>query len=132
METKLSAVKLATNDKSKILVLSNFCGNQGDPYQCEVDVYSFGFGYKGSFYFDNYSEFVASLEKMSASLSGSAELRENYKDQYIKLEILKLGQVLVSGKIERHGDHSQTLSFGFKTDQTCLATFGKELRRVLG
>ena len=130
-DRKTKVVELATNDGSKILVLSNFSGNQRDPHQCEVDVYSNGFGFKGTFYFDNYSEFFTSLEKMSVSLSGSAELCEDFKDQNIKLEILKLGQVLVSGKMEKHREHSQVLYFGFKTDQTCLALFSEDLRKVL-
>ena len=126
------SVQLATNDESKILILSNFVGSGGDPYQCDIEISSGGFGFKGAYYFDNYSSFIASIEKMSVNLSGSAKLREDYKEQEIKLEVLSLGHVLVSGKIEHHIDHRQLLSFGFKTDQVCLAQFGSDLRRVLG
>ena len=124
-------VPLTTYDDSKILVLSQFSGNQKDPHQCVVRVQSGGFGFEGNFYFDNYSRFTASVEQMAIENAGSAELREDYKEQAIKLEILKLGHVLVSGIIEQYGDHSQVLRFGFKTDQTCLAQFGKDLRRVI-
>ena len=124
-------VPLTTYDDSKILVLSQFSGNQKDPHQCVVRVQSGGFGFEGNFYFDNYSRFTASVEQMAIENAGSAELREDYKEQAIKLEILKLGHVLVSGVIEQYGDHSQVLRFGFKTDQTCLAQFGKDLRRVI-
>ena len=124
-------VPLTTYYDSKILVLSQFSGNQKDPHQCVVRVQSGGFGFEGNFYFDNYSRFTASVEQMAIENAGSAELREDYKEQAIKLEIMKLGHVLVSGIIEQYGDHSQVLRFGFKTDQTCLAQFGKDLRRVI-
>jgi len=127
----LARIQLATYDESKVLVLSNFRGSQTEPYQCEVEIYSEGFGYKGTFYFDNYVHFVSALEQMSRNLTGTAELRENYKEQMIKLELTNLGHVLVSGTIEQYGDHAQELSFGFKTDQTCLMQFSKELRMVV-
>lgn len=126
-----ASVQLLTNDESKVLVLSEFGGNQTVPYQCEVHISSMGFGFKGVFYFDNYLEFCASIEQMAAKLNGSAELKENYKDQAIKFEITNLGHVQVSGYLEHHSEHSQSLSFGFKTDQTCLAPFCKDLRKVL-
>jgi len=127
----IAKIQLATHDKAKVLVLSNFSGTQAEPYQCEVEINSEGFGYKGTFYFDNYSEFVIALEHMSTNLVGTAELRENYKEQIIKLELTNLGHVLVSGTIEQYVDHLQVLSFGFKTDQTCLTQFSKELRMVI-
>jgi len=68
---------------------------------------------------------------MALEMKGTAELKEDYKDQFIKLQISKLGHVLVCGKIEQYSGYTQTLSFGFKTDQTCLAKFGEDLRRVI-
>lgn len=131
MTEKLAGVHLLTNDESKTLILSAFVGNKIELYRCEVEVFSAGFGFKGDFYFDNFSEFVVSIERMSSSLSGSAELREIYQNQAIRLELLNLGRVLISGQIERHKEHSQTLSFGFITDQTCLMPFAKDLRKAL-
>ena len=81
-------VPLTTYDDTKILVLSEFTGNQKDPHQCVVRVKSGGFGFEGNFYFDNYSIFTASVEQMAIENAGSAELREDHKEQSIKLEIL--------------------------------------------
>lgn len=124
-------VNLTTNDENKILVLSNFVGNQRDPYCCQVHLKSGSFGFIGIFYFDNFSVFVTSVERMTEEMAGSAELREDYKDQHITLELTELGHVVVSGVMERFDNISQKLIFGFKTDQTCLASFSRDLRNVL-
>lgn len=124
-------VQLVTNDDSKVLVLSSFSGNQREPHNCEVEIKSGAFGFRGLFYFDNFSDFTASIEEMSVKITGNAELREDYKNQGIKLELSKLGHVSVTGTMEQHGGYSQVLSFGFKTDQTCLAQFGRDLRKII-
>ena len=128
---KDKVIQLVTNDDSKVLVLSSFSGNQREPHSCEVEIKSGEFGFCGLFYFDNFSGFTASIEEMSVKMTGIAELREDYKSQRIKLELTKLGHVSVSGKMEQHGDYIQALSFGFKTDQTCLAQFGRDLRKII-
>ena len=51
-QRKLAEVKLATNEPSKILVLSNFNGNQQGPYQCDVQLIS------GTFGFDDYLQTI--------------------------------------------------------------------------
>ena len=62
---------------------------------------------------------------------GTAELKEDYKERTIRLEISNLGHVLVSGIIEEYSGHTQQLNFGFKTDQTCLLSFSKDLRKII-
>jgi len=128
---RTTVISLDTYNECKELVLSNFSGNQRKPHSCDVLLTSGAFGFKGIFYFDNFLEFTAAIENMDLYLNGSAELKEDYGVQFIKLELSKLGHVSVSGRFEQHDDHTQVLSFGFSTDQTCLASFGKRLRSII-
>ena len=130
-ERNKRVVNLATNDELKLLTFSNFNGNQRDPHHCDVKIISGRFSFQGGFYFDNFSEFTSSIENMAEKLVGTAELKEDYKDQSICLEVSSLGHVLVSGVIEEYSSHAKKLNFGFKTDQTCLSSFGKDLRKII-
>ena len=130
-QRELAVVRLSTNDSLKLLVLSNFNGNQKQPYQCDLRIKSGAFGFDGRFWFDNFLNFISAIDGMDEKLTGFAELKEDYKDQYIKLEMSNLGHVLVSGSIEQHSGITQSLEFGFRTDQTCLSTFSRDLREIV-
>ena len=128
---KVDVVSLATNEFSKTLVFSNFNGGQRDPDQCEVQLRSGTFSFEGTFYFENLSEFTSSIGQMAEGKYGIAELREDHRNQFIRMELSESGDVVVIGIMEQHREFSQSLTFGFKTDQTCLALFARDLRKVL-
>ena len=78
---KSMVVELATYDASKVLMFSNFTGNQRAPRHCDVRIVSGAYSFEGGFYFDNFSEFISSVELMAEKLVGNAQLKEDYKDQ---------------------------------------------------
>ena len=122
----MPAIRLATQDSNKELVLSEF-----EAYRCLVHVVSRGFSYQGRMDFDNLAEFVQQVSDAEQLLSGVAVLREDFHDHYIKMKVTKLGHVVVSGTIIEYGEHTQRLEFEFVTDQTCLPQFAKQLRALV-
>ena len=119
-------IRLATRDPEKELVLSEF-----EQYRCLVNVVSGGFSYQGCMSFDNLAEFVRQVSAAEQLLSGTAILREDFHDHYLKMEVTKLGHVVVSGAIIEYGEHIQRLEFEFVTDQTCLPQFAKQLGSLI-
>jgi len=126
-----TTVALKTNDEDKYLVLSQFEVFGGGAFKCRVTLKSRSFGYDGYAHFDNCIIFIEALESMSINLKGSAELKEDYNDHVLKFEVTNLGHVIVSGMFVEYSDHSQNMSFEFKTDQTCLLPFAKDLKVVV-
>ena len=124
-------VVLQTNDEDKLLQLSGFELFGKGAFKCKVTLNSRGFAYTGNAYFDNGASFIGSLEKAATDLHGSAELKEDYNDHFIKLEINSIGHVIVSGTFVEYSDHSQNMSFEFKTDQTCLIPFINSFKKVV-
>lgn len=122
-------VELNTNDDRLILKLSNF-ELLGNSFKCCVFISSRGFGYNGSVYFDNAEKFLSDLDVMNSTMSGTAELKEDYKDHFLKFEVNDLGHVIVSACFVEYSEHSQNLAIEFKTDQTCLSSFLEELKLI--
>ncbi len=122
------SIELQTNDADKILILSGFEKLGGDSIKCHIILKSRRFGYDGSVTFDNILVFINAIETMGNELKGSAELKEDYNDNFIKFEITNLGHVIVSGTFVEYSEHSQNMSFEFKTDQTCLLPFSGSLK----
>ena len=114
---------LLTNSDEKVLVFSDFSVAGKDSFKSLVSLKSGGFSYNGYLVFNCYSSFLDDLEKMESDLLGDTRLEEEYHENYIKFEINRLGQVLVSGFIVEYGEISQNMHFAFKTDQTCLKSF---------
>jgi len=123
-----TTVILKTNDEDKCLVFSQFEVFGGGVFKCRVNLKSRSFGYDGCAYFDNGRIFIEALESMSVNLKGSAELKEDYNDHVLKFEVTNLGHVIVSGMFVEYSDHSQNMTFEFKTDQTCLLPFVQDLK----
>ena len=127
-----TVVKLQTNDENQVLELSEFELFEKDSFKCRLKVWSRGFGFEKDVFFDNVHNFIDQVEVMASSLSGEAVLKEEYHDHYLKFQVTKLGHVIVSGTLIDYSHQDQHLEFGFKTDQTCLEPFSKELKQVFG
>ncbi|MFD1218246.1 hypothetical protein [Microbulbifer celer] len=124
-------VDLQTNDENKLLQLSSFELFGNGAFKCRVTLSSRGFAYTGDAYFDNGVSFINDLEMAATDFIGSAELKEDYNDHFIKLEVNSMGHVIVSGTFIEYSDHSQNMSFEFKTDQTCLGGFINAFKKVV-
>jgi hypothetical protein len=125
---------LQTNDDSKylgLLGIERF--EDGSGYCADLVVRSDGFAGNLKFCFEvaPLAQFIEALDRMDRELNGAATLKSNYEEPFVKLEVHKTGAVSVSGELIIHGDYTHCLAFGFKTDQTCLAPFARELRTCL-
>ncbi len=89
---------------------------------CYLVVQSGGFRAERPFYVEQWSlkQFITQLNTLDQSLEGTATLRPLYEDDWIKLEVTKLGHVIVTGELFEHTAEPQSFRFAFTTDQTCL------------
>ncbi|UTZ24713.1 hypothetical protein [Vibrio campbellii] len=130
MKSKFAqTVQLKTNDDRVTLELSEF-ELLGSSFKCTVTLSSRGFGFNGAVYFDSPEKFLSDLEIMNDTMKGSAELKEDYKDHFLKFELNNLGHLIVSACFVEYSEHSQNLAVEFKTDQTCLPSFLEDLKLV--
>ena len=122
MSQPKSAVILQTNDEAQVLELRDLGVSD-----CVLQVSSGRFSYQGRFYFDRFDNFISELELLALTLVGTATLREDYNDSYLRLEGATRGRITVSGLLVEHSELGQELRFAFSTDQTCLAPFVRDL-----
>ncbi len=124
-------VELKTENQESVLKLKNFELFGSGSLSCEVEIWSRGFGLDKVIFFDNVDSFLVDLEKISCDLQGEATLKEDHHDHYIKFSINNLGHVSVDGYFIEYSEFEQTLSISFKTDQTCLLPFTKDLLKIV-
>ncbi|MGD9629100.1 MAG: hypothetical protein AB7V18_07635 [Pyrinomonadaceae bacterium] len=105
----------------------------GSGYSVDLIVLSEGFGLEIEFFFEQWplNQFIGSLTEMESSLRGEAVLKPMWEDDYIKLEMLELGHLLVQGGFTQHSPHFQQLSFAFGSDQSALGPFLIDLRKLI-
>ena len=68
---------------------------------------------------------------MNSSFSGVADLKAEYEDQVITVGCNQLGKVVVTGELIEHSMLSQSLEFGFETDQTIINSLIKQFKGLL-
>ena len=126
-------VVLVTNAPEKLVLSSIRRFNDESGFVCRLGVDSRGFSVARNFYFDRagLETFLAGLSEMDRVLSGRAELRTPYEDDRITFEALRTGAIVVAGEIHDHSEFAQHLAFSFRTDQTCLKPFLRQLAEVL-
>jgi hypothetical protein len=128
-------VVLRTNTSDPALALRDvqrFADGSG--FKTLLVVRSRGFVAEDSFYFEPepLAAFLEALERMDRTLSGSALLKPVFEEQFLELEMGRLGRVTVRGELHEYSASPQHLRFEFETDQTCLATLVADVRACLG
>ena len=123
-------IVLQTNTTDPALALENverYADESG--FGCELIVRSHGFAARAHFSFerDVFDIFRAAVEAMDRSLEGSARLHPRYEGGFVELTMGQAGAVFVSGEVVRAAEFSQLLRFEFRTDQTCLRPFARDL-----
>ena len=68
---------------------------------------------------------------MATQLSGEAEIKEEYEDHYVRIQLSCHGHVIVTGELWYYSDLNQHLKFGFETDQTCLQPLFNDLSQLV-
>jgi hypothetical protein len=86
-------------------------------------VFSRGFSVQKFFYFENIEKFVYDLKGIDRTLSGTAILKQQYEQDFIKFIGAKNGHIIVEGEIFEYSGVSQNIHFSFQTDQTVLKPF---------
>ena len=127
-------VLLQTNDDAKYLALLNverFADGSGFCVQLSVRSDAFAGSIQFCFEPSPLEHFVADLERMDRTLTGSARLKPLYEESKVTFEMLRTGGVAVSGDLVQYGGHTHRLQFGFNTDQTCLAPLIRDLHACL-
>lgn len=131
--TRFEPIALATNDSDKELVLTEL-DLVGDALQARLRVRSHGFAAEKAFMVDDFSAALAGLLEMSLALRGEVRLGAAYEEDEVMLSMNDRGQLFVQGRLVEYGEGTQILEFQFRTDQTALASFVRELeslRRLL-
>jgi hypothetical protein len=84
------------------------------------------------FYFVDLDGFAKGIAKAYERVGGKARLAHSYEKDIIEIEVLRAGQVSVSGLIVQHGPPHQELRFAFGCDQTFLPELLRSLKQVAG
>ncbi len=58
-------------------------------------------------------------------------IKGRWEDAFIRFVSNDMGHVFVNGELFEYGDFSQSLKFGFRTDQTVLGPLVGDLESVL-
>ena len=128
-------ISLATYSEDKILKLCNVEHfSDGSGYKADLYVKSRDFSAEIPFYFEDQPliTFVANLEKMNSTLTGTALLKPLFEGNCIEFRINNTGHVNVLGHLVEYSEMSQSMDFQFQTDQTCLIPFVRELKILEG
>lgn len=73
-------------------------------------------------------DFIAALDKLAHSLSGTARLKPLWEEPFVALDGNGRGGIAVRGLMLETGDYDQRVEFAFTTDQTCLAPLIHDLK----
>lgn len=120
---------LSTGKEDAALAFENL-ESVKDEVSCYVAIQSKGFSARRPFYFSPLSRVLSELESLNSSLTGKVTFSEDYEDNAISFECDKFGHVIVEGELYLHSEHYHALRFSFETDQTCLAPFIRDLKKV--
>jgi len=122
-----------TKDERRQLALTNISDSGADIFECKAIVKSGWLECSRQFFFSRYyaEKFLKSIIKMNSTFDGTAELKAEYEDQIIVFTCNKMGKVIVTGEFIEHSMLSQTVEFGFETDQTVLPGLIKQFESLL-
>ena len=103
----------------------------GDDSGFRVDLWvrSSGLSFELPFYFEKYSleQFIIGITEMNQTLKGNAVLKPLYEPNIVEFEMNNVGGLWVRGEMTEYTSKLQKVNFEFKTDQSCLAPFLKDL-----
>jgi hypothetical protein len=127
-------VILRTNTSDPALALRDvqrFADGSG--FRTLLVVRSRGFGAERSFHVEPgpLVLLIEALERMDRTLSGAALLKPHWEEDFLELQMGRLGRVMVRGELHESSASPQHLRFEFETDQTCLAPLVTDIRACL-
>lgn len=127
--TNISIVASPT-ESVQLSQIERFADESG--YGSVIDVKSGEFSCVGrKFIFGNLAEFKSDLENCFSSLSGHAQLKTPYEEEFLKIEFLSGGHIAISGLLRDSGGKNQKLFFEFSADQTFVPALIASTKKVL-
>ncbi len=129
----MKLIELQTNDDRFTLRMVNLEKFPDGGFYCELHVRSDGFSCQRPFYFDDshLPDAVTNLRQMDADHVGQATLKARWEDDFVTFRSDKLGHVFVTGEVFEHADPSQSMKFGFRTDQTVIGPLVRSLEKLV-
>jgi hypothetical protein len=124
-------IELQTHDSEAAFALDATFYAQ-DYYTFQVSASSGGFRGRAHFCVAAWDirKFIESLRSMLSTLSGTATLIDSDSDAFVEMTVDDSGQVMVRGRVGgTHQEH--TMTFEFRTDQTCIGPLITELDCLL-
>lgn len=103
----------------------------GSGYVGRISLRSGSFALNGlRFYFDSLEDFLSQARRLYDTLSGSADLRQQWERNHLSLSTTSRGHIRVAGHFELYDGETQRLEFSFMSDQTFLPAFITSVERV--
>ena len=130
---KSNEIFLQTDNESQRVELRDI-ENSGTDYIFNLIIKSGGFGADCRFEFNEeyLNVFLVDLQHMEEKLVGRAELKAYFGENQITLEVVKTGQIEISGHLDKFdGEFQQSLSFCLITDQTVLKPLINDFNKYL-
>jgi hypothetical protein len=126
-------IALATGEAERSVVFHDCRSHGPRHFRCLLWVRVINFAAGIDFVFGRYElePFIRDLELLNQSLKGRAKFKPDCEDSSIQLEGDGLGHIKVSGTLIQGGPDTQRLEFEFRTDQTCLAPFIRDLKTLV-
>lgn len=133
MRIVAETIELQTHSTHKVLRFSNVeKSRSGEEYACQLFVRSGDYSCARPFDFDNryLQDTIIRLKQMDEGTPCSAMLKSPWEDDCLRFESNDMGHVQVSGELYERSDHSQSLKFSFRTDQTVLGPLIADLETI--
>ena len=127
-----SSVDLTISDSDylRLAKVQRFKDHSG--WSAMIDV---GTGYyscsQKKIYFDNPTAFVADLKNCSEKLSGFAELKSEFEQEFIRFSFDHMGKVRITGVLYGETNLDTDFRYGIPLDQTFLPNYIKAWESLL-
>jgi hypothetical protein len=106
----------------------------GSDFSSRLNVGSLGLGRftctGHPFYFDDLAGFTKAVANAYDLVTGKARLAHIFEKDFIEIEVLRGGHVMVTGLVVEYGPPRQELRFAFGCDQTFLPDLLRSLEQV--
>lgn len=134
MATVVDKIELQTNDDTIVLRMTNIkkC-DDGSGYRCDLFIRSGDFSCQRPFHFDDSSfpDAIEALRFKNTGAAGEAIMKGQWESDFVHFKSNELGHVFVTGELFEYSDLTQSMRFGFRTDQTVLGPLIRDFEVLL-
>jgi hypothetical protein len=134
MGIAVEQIELRTYDETIILRMSNIDKlGDGSGYRCDLCIRSGDFSCQRPFYFDDshFPDAIDALRRMNRGVAGEATIKGQWENDVVRFTSNELGHVFVTGELFEYSELTQSMRFGFRTDQTVLGPLIRDFEVLL-